>query len=315
MARSRRRRFHPRSARHSDALEGIPARGRLRLRGHDFVAITRTLSIGGEGTTAPVVAILRPQTEQAAFLRSLQAPLVGAGLLAVFLATLLSYGVARTVTRPVGTITETMREMTATGDLTKRISLSDHGPWTDDDALTLAGTFNTLTDSIARFQQEAAQRERLSALGRLSTVIAHEIRNPLMIIKAALRDLTRSETSAPDRRQAAHDIDEEVDRLNRVVSDVLDFARPVTFETGPVSLNRLCTDAVAAVSTAPDAPPVATRLDPAAEPDCHRRRAAPPDDRQRPDQRQPRRRSAAAGDRGRTARRSSFRPRAWATTA
>ena len=53
----------------------------------------------------------------------------------------------------------------------------------------LATTFNTLTDSIARFQREAAQRERLSSLGRLSTVIAHEIRNPLMIIKASLRTL------------------------------------------------------------------------------------------------------------------------------
>ncbi len=46
-----------------------------------------------------------------------------------------------------------------------------------------------MTDSIARFQREAAQRERLSSLGRLSTVVAHEIRNPLMIIKAALRGL------------------------------------------------------------------------------------------------------------------------------
>jgi signal transduction histidine kinase len=52
----------------------------------------------------------------------------------------------------------------------------------------LASTFNTMTDSIARFQRDAAQRERLSALGRLSTVVAHEIRNPLMIIKSALRE-------------------------------------------------------------------------------------------------------------------------------
>ena len=48
-----------------------------------------------------------------------------------------------------------------------------------------------MTDSIARFQREAAQRERLSSLGRLSTVVAHEIRNPLMIIKTALRAAAR----------------------------------------------------------------------------------------------------------------------------
>ena len=82
---------------------------------------------------------------------------------------------------------------------------SSAGGWDDEDARVLARTFDTLTDSIARFQREAAQRERLSSLGRLSTVIAHEIRNPLMIIKGALRQLTRGRrdratTSATPRR-------------------------------------------------------------------------------------------------------------------
>ena len=61
----------------------------------------------------------------------------------------------------------------------------------------LATTFNTLTDSMVRFQREAAQRERLSSLGRLSTVIAHEVRNPLMIIKGALRTLARTARARP----------------------------------------------------------------------------------------------------------------------
>ena len=70
----------------------------------------------------------------------------------------------------------------------------------------LATTFNTLTDSIARFQREAAQRERLSSLGRLSTVIAHEVRNPLMIIKGALRTLVarRRQRGRRARRREGH---------------------------------------------------------------------------------------------------------------
>ena len=63
-------------------------------------------------------------------------------------------------------------------------------------------------------------------LGRLSTVIAHEIRNPLMIIKGALRQVTREGTSSEDVRDAASDIHGEIERLNRVVNEVLDFARP-----------------------------------------------------------------------------------------
>jgi signal transduction histidine kinase len=137
-----------------------------------------------------------------------------------------------------------MREMTATGDLARKIRLP--GSWDDEDARILAATFDTLTDSIARFQREAALRERLSALGRLSTVIAHEIRNPLMVIKASLRTLARESVSPEEVRELSADIDHEVVRLNLIVDDVLDFARPVRLEYAPADLDALCRDAVAA---------------------------------------------------------------------
>src|SRR4029079_9737550 len=108
---------------------------------------------------------------------------------AVFLATVLSFAVARTITRPLAAITGVMREVAATGDLTRKIVLGRGQRWNDEDARLLATTFNTLTDSIARVQREMSHKERLSSLGRLSTVIAHEVRNPLMIIKAALHTL------------------------------------------------------------------------------------------------------------------------------
>ena len=97
-------------------------------------------------------------------------------------------------------ITATMREMAATGDLTRESGCRRRARWEDEDARLLATTFNTMTDSIARFQREAAQRERLSSLGRLSTVVAHEIRNPLMIIKTALRGLRGAERRAGGRQ-------------------------------------------------------------------------------------------------------------------
>jgi two-component system sensor histidine kinase HydH len=51
-----------------------------------------------------------------------------------------------------------------------------------------------------------------------------------------------------DVREAAVDIDEEVARLNRVVNDVLDFARPPTFTLAPVDLNALCRECATAVA-------------------------------------------------------------------
>jgi two-component system sensor histidine kinase HydH len=145
-----------------------------------------------------------------------------------------------------------MREMAATGDLTRKIAPRAKS-WEDEDAKLLAVTFNMLTESIERFQREAAQRERLSALGRLSTVVAHEIRNPLMIIKASLRTLSKDHVSRDEIRQALQDVDEEVARLNRVVNDVLDFARPIRFEYAATDVNAVCTDAEQATRNGADA--------------------------------------------------------------
>src|SRR5262249_56927363 len=111
------------------------------------------------------------------------------------LATLLSFAVARTITRPLAAITDVMKEVAATGDLTQKIAVRHGNRWDDEDARLLATTFNTLTDSIARFQREMSQKERLTALGRLSTVIAHEVRNPLMIIKASLHALRQKDVA------------------------------------------------------------------------------------------------------------------------
>jgi signal transduction histidine kinase len=116
-----------------------------------------------------------------------------------------------------------------------------------------------MTDSIARFQREAAQRERLSSLGRLSTVVAHEIRNPLMIIKTALRRLRGSSVTPEELHAAVADIDEEAARLNRLVSEVLDFAKPIKFELAPADINALCEDAARAAGS--DAPGARIRLE------------------------------------------------------
>jgi two-component system sensor histidine kinase HydH len=54
--------------------------------------------------------------------------------------------------------------------------------------------------------------------------------------------------SAADLQEAATDIDEEIARLNRLVHDVLDFARPIRFECAPTDVNSVCEDAARAVS-------------------------------------------------------------------
>ncbi len=57
-------------------------------------------------------------------------------------------------------------------------------------------------------------------------------------------------------REAVADIDEEVARLNRIVNEVLDFARPIRFELAPVDLNALCRESAAAAEAAGSGAPV-----------------------------------------------------------
>jgi len=244
-------------------LDGPRVTTRLTVGDQDYLAYASPLAAGESGQ--PMGIVLRSKTERLAFLNQLHRSLAAAAVVALLLATLISYAVARTVSRPIEAITSTMREMTRSGDLSRRIPMPAER-WQDEDAQILATTFNSMADAMQRFQHEAGQRERLSSLGRLSTVIAHEIRNPLMIIKASLRALRRQEHDPARVAAATKDIDEEVTRLNRIVSEVLDFARPIKFEIAEADLNALARDAVRAAGAEDQGAAIRLDLDPAIPP-------------------------------------------------
>ena len=236
----------------------------LTLAGEDYLVLPRPLSVAGTLPVGvgPVALILRSRTELLRGLQAIHTGLAATAIVAVLLATILGFAVARTITRPLANITDVMREVAATGDLTRKIAIRQGNRWDDEDARLLAATFNTLTDSIVRFQREMSQKERLASLGRLSTVIAHEIRNPLMIIKAALHTLRQSKPGEAALREAVADIDDEVARLNRIVNEVLDFSRPIRFDLAPADVAALCRDSAAAAQASPGTA-VALDLDPA----------------------------------------------------
>ena len=223
-----------------------------RLGGEEFIG--RAQPLGGDAD--PRALVLQSRTEHLRFLTALRWQVALAGLAAVGLATIIAYGVARTVTRPVHALTATMREIATTGDLSRPLPAG--GRWDDEDARVLGATFAQLAGALDRFRREAAQRERLSSLGRLSAVVAHEIRNPLMIIKSSVRALRRD--GPPAVVEAADSIDEEVRRLDKVITGVLDFARPIRFHLATADLSEICRDAAAAAGVEGDAAPVTLEL-------------------------------------------------------
>jgi len=103
-------------------------------------------------------------------------------------------------------------------------------------------------------QEELVRKEQLAAVGELSAVIAHEVRNPLAIIKNALSGLRRPTLRASDRTVLLEILEEEVDRLNRLARNLLDYARPVAPQGRAVDLLGLALEATEAARAATDAP-------------------------------------------------------------
>lgn len=115
---------------------------------------------------------------------------------------------------------------------------------------------------LRRTQERLVRKEQLAAVGELSAVIAHEVRNPLAIIKNAVSGLRRTTLSAEDRRTLLSILAEEAARLARLVDDLVAYARPMVPEDQPVLLDELIWGAVdLARSGNPEATEVAVTVE------------------------------------------------------
>lgn len=82
-----------------------------------------------------------------------------------------------------------------------------------------------VTGKIREKQEELIKSEKLATIGELATGIAHEIRNPLSGISLAL-ELMKNETPNEEHKQTIYDILKEIDRLERIIKELLQLGRP-----------------------------------------------------------------------------------------
>lgn len=99
-----------------------------------------------------------------------------------------------------------------------------------------------LYDRLVSLEEELRQSERLSALGLLAAEVAHEIRNPLTVMKMLHHSLNLEFPAGDPRGTDVRIMGEKMDHLNRIVDRVLDFARTADPVRAPVDVAGLLTD-------------------------------------------------------------------------
>ena len=112
----------------------------------------------------------------------------------------------------------------------------------------LSETLEETNRQLQRAEADARRSERLAALGQLSAGLAHEIRNPLNVIKGSAEMLAEKlKNSEPLSGELAGYISSEVNRLNALVARFLDFARPSHLDLKPQKMDEIVERAVESV--------------------------------------------------------------------
>jgi two-component system, NtrC family, sensor histidine kinase PilS len=102
-------------------------------------------------------------------------------------------------------------------------------------------TFQDLTD-IRALEETSRRQDRMAAVGRLAASIAHEIRNPLAAMRGSIQMLRSEMEGDTEQAQLMEIIMRESDRLNKIVADYLNYARPRPAELKNVDISALVAD-------------------------------------------------------------------------
>jgi len=97
---------------------------------------------------------------------------------------------------------------------------------------------------VRSLRKEIARSQRLASVGRLAAGVSHEIRNPLSSIKGFATYFKERYYDVPENQQISNLMIQEVDRLNRVVGELHEFARPITVSKKSIQIKALLKDSL-----------------------------------------------------------------------
>jgi len=145
-----------------------------------------------------------------------------------------------TLIRPIQRLAQATSSI-ARGNWEERLEVSR-----EDELGALTDSFNLMAASLIKKKQELeasyrelAQRERMAEIGKFSMMIAHELKNPIGIIKGSVDILAKQDTSKQIKQTMIEYIQGEIKRLNRLIDEFLAFAKPLPPQKIPVDINQI----------------------------------------------------------------------------
>ena len=140
-----------------------------------------------------------------------------------------------------GRVPRTMRDLTLVTEGGKLVHAQASVSRMRDVGGRKLGAVVTIEDvsDIRMLTEQLIRADRLAAMGELTAGVAHEVRNPLGIIRASVQLMEDSQSSAERVHAAGEVIKQEIDRLDRVVKALLDFGRPAQPSLRPVAVRHV----------------------------------------------------------------------------
>ena len=114
---------------------------------------------------------------------------------------------------------------------------------------------------LKQAQEELIRSEKLASIGRFAAGVAHEVGNPLGAILGYTSILQKDGMNHEESRDYLKRIEKEIERINRIVRELLDFARPSKFEIKEVEINQVIENTLSLLSYQKDFKNIESRLD------------------------------------------------------
>ncbi len=214
---------------------------RNRYYGEKMLVVAIPVTLAG-GSTVGAVLLQEPLSTIDSSLRQVQIYVGAAGLAAVLVALLLVYWLTRRIVRPLTEMQQVASAM-AQGDYSRRVVVTG-----SDEVGRLSLALNSLAGDLDTYMQRVNQLEKLRR--DFAANVSHELRTPLTIIRGYVEALlTGADTTQAEQREYCLLIQEETQRLEHLVGDLLDLSRlqgtkPANFELERLPLNEIAASLV-----------------------------------------------------------------------